>query len=1229
MSGYEPPEKNEVGRVRQVETGSRSRGSGKPGGRTLTQGLQRRSTATAPAPAQKPELPSSFRAAVTRETALAEGFDLKLRTEDNAVLAALEGREGLVLERGRCKLRVDKVLATSFDAWSPYRGMEIGEGELTVAASQTVDWEKLLAELRVCPVTATLVTRIIREGTGPDEVDPATGELRPARTQLDWYEVTLRGSEDAIARLAGELERAPGAALELNGVPLEYRSATGGKVVVRTPYPPVALVDGGLSIRAGAVDWDAAYRDARARFAALQAADDENKAALSMAEAADAVHALVGDGPMVLPPAAARSLLEALRTHKEAGTLRPFVEALRGRQLRVQTLLGQDQVLSLWIYLCERLSESQRGQVVAICASEEIGVPQTTGTLTPGLREVLDIEMDRDAGVIAEHLAEIQASKEQGRGGGDDRGPAKAIAAIFLRWRDRDAEMQLRGTLLADFLLRVRTENVIKEGLIADQWTNVLDECRRNIDGVDGLMIELVLQGSILSATKEGPRELPNLAEELATGVAATIADWACTGANAVFELLRFVAEHGPGALKLLATRLGDIDPMTLVEAILLGPAKLGVWVVEFCVNHLLPWLRDNYDVVLKLAAGLVLVAASAPFLPIIGVILAFVPEEPRAAFLRTLDEWIIAGLLEIAANIVVPVLRWILDGLLSTGTGFYLEADVAAVIPLVVPIMARGSGHFSLLRKSSDVLEMVVRGEASGAVYYGAGASVEMGTGKKGSGPSGAVAELGASAEAGLRGTVVQRYEFPIFSDSGMLSFAAALLGIEDAVRLGSVFSEKLSAINPAKYCTQLKHELKAYGEGHLAAGVTPQKEGKGEPGRTQTWSGTDEAPDLHKADQVSVLGTGLAAIKNPAELKKLTGNIRLKAALDAALEFGFGFEIAKGDGRDDEVWRTDPETHDRYLVKATAILYIEALATASCSIPGIPLPALNGTGGGVRLSWDLTLGEDGFVDATDDLKMSIYGTFGEGDVYQGAAGEAELQLAQGASLADLTELEKLKESLAGIKAKMRFAVGGPSGLRGRKYLARAEQRMLHMLPAHYQDEAVNVEGYLDTEFALDAEQGAKLVDEVVGLYDQASVGLVASELMSFLVGTGDLGGLRDAARPVLTRLQQNVAGAKLRAEIGIVYQSSGRPKGGGQRKGKGAASIGIGGGFIAELDVTEAIRHDMSFGDFLELLGDRLVAGEPVLAPVTAAEAGADQPSVEEPAEPSLAPQVHQPLD
>lgn len=825
---------------------------------------------------------------------------------------------------------------------------------------------------------------------------------------------------------------------------------------------------------------------------------------------------------------AASVILSRFTAWKNLNLLPEFVAEVRKQRSSgwLAALLG---TRTAWTYLVAVLRPSDRVRLYDLLADGNIDA-RNTGRFTEELFEFWDVQMQQDANQLRAAYYRLYKASE------DDKPVTMvhaqiAILTILTEYRELDQRYRMKGTLLSRFLLQV------------DDVVTIGDEQHRMLDHIANLMGDnvtryqqllrasnLELAGTPIEDTNTlGGAVIEELVAALATvdDVVAFLASqsdelkkqcvqFLANSASKLPLLIDFIAEEFERFGEICALGLSYLSARNIVK--ILQQIDVGrIW--------------DFYK-------ALVTLAASAMFMPQLVAAYFLLPEKTRDQLFSAIGRTAFRPLIREARELVVPIIRELVERHLPVGQGCYFERGLTASVGVA---QAGGDSSFWVIRTAGDRLEYNERFSVRGGVDVGKGMGRTEGK-KAGEGSQLFWGhEIAASASAMMELTTQNQYEFPIFSDDAFVGLLAAFVDIEAAVSVGGVLFEELQQIDPLPYLKKSKIEPKLTGEANAEAS-TGLRKGKGGEDATHEWKPGEKPEEM---------GSGIGAMFGA----------QAGAAIQQLVELGAALEIEK-----------DGNRHEVSLQLAT-----RQVGGLRIDLPGIGLlagalpPAAVDTGTAIKLSCWI----EGLVEKDPRMagpwKLKLVGTTGEMDTYEGSASETEVVLATGGAL---DSIESFISSLGEATFKRRIGIA--SGI-GAKMLATVDHQkgFTSKLKADYQDAGVKLKGSIDLAFELDAADTQRVAHILLDVIrHMASVDDPLPELKAAaytFVTSGALPGfIDDAASEIGGILRASFTAASYHVEVGGAVALGERL--GADRSVGGHAYAGS--GWIFHDDITDEVK-------------------------------------------------------
>lgn len=430
---------------------------------------------------------------------------------------------------------------------------------------------------------------------------------------------------------------------------------------------------------------------------------------------------------------------------------------------------------------------------------------------------------------------------------------------------------------------------------------------------------------------------------------------------------------------------------------------------------------------------------------------------------------------------------------------GLGLEMDGAIGATFGYPVYLGAEAFFSVSHASAGNFKLRRGGILTEAFDTGVGAGGFVGLGGRGGGRGaggqeggmGIGAEAAAQFQAGLKQVVLQEFDFPVTQDTAFGSFLIGVLQLDTSASMSilSLFSSTIRSFNPMSYNTMTKIELKEFAEGNALAQAGVRTAGANTQQGSGTWNNQEGARD--------------------------NGTTRWwQRWMSAGVFANLRGELTQGMEQRNLEFTTDSEgvrvpsvmEVDVYGEGTAAASIVHAIPVISQALP--QLPRFDG-GGGIRVTWRITGGPNDTEPVIAEPRWQIYAKTGEMDRYNGAASETSLAI--GNVTADtFSSVETFLASIqAGSTFKRRFSVGTQLG---RKYFLAAQRQGAFnvMLGPEYRNYGFRIEGYLDLESMLSADQVRSIFRSIINAssrYTQAGAPLqqLYTDVTTFLsTGTG-----------------------------------------------------------------------------------------------------------------------------
>ena len=577
-----------------------------------------------------------------------------------------------------------------------------------------------------------------------------------------------------------------------------------------------------------------------------------------------------------------------------------------------------------------------------------------------------------------------------------------------------------------------------------------------------------------------------------ASAVGGAIMDWGLDQINNAADLLTYIGAVGEEAAKVLIDQIIAHKEEIIISFITANPLN---GLVVYIVKKLPLESVKSWFAALDLAtAGKVLAALAAA-----GIIATLAPAIfalGAGAFplLKELQGPAIAALWNVAPDDMKKYAAHLLVEGWPVGLGVAFDAMVGATFGY--PVFLDGEAFFEVSHFSEGNFKLKRGGSLTGGLDTGVGAGGFVGIGGDGKGGKGGGGggaggigvggEVGAQARAGLQVKVLQEFDFPVKTDN---AFAAFLIGVtnSDMTTSMSILSQLtpvVGRVNPMGYNTMTKMEVKGVADANAGAFGGVRTAGANTQEGGSTWNNQDGARDNGAANwwQRWMSASVFARIRAEAGIGIETRNKE--------------FTVNDGGERVPSVMEVD------VFGEATAALAIvHAVPVISQALPQVP--SFDG-GVGIKATWTLRGGPNDAEPQISEPTWRLYGKTGELDRYQGAASETSIAL----SNLNPETFESVESFLSNIQAgstfKRRFSLGTTLG---RRYVAAAQRQggFNVMLPAEYTRYGFRIEGYLDLESELSAEQVRSIfrsITSVVSSYADGGAPLqqLYTDVLSFL---------------------------------------------------------------------------------------------------------------------------------
>ncbi len=682
-----------------------------------------------------------------------------------------------------------------------------------------------------------------------------------------------------------------------------------------------------------------------------------------------------------------------------------------------------------------------------------------------------------------------------------------------------------------------------------------------------------------------------SLASELASlseSVARQVIDW--IWANRVEILLTFVAANPAHAL-------------------------IG-YVLRKLTREQIQQVLDSAEV--QNAVRIVRAIAAAGLLAACGPIIFVLAPDKARAILRELDQAVLTPLFRAAGDAATRFARDILRDLWPVGVGFSVDAGIGATFG--IPLYLGADYEMIISRRTDEIVEFTRRGEAREAFdtgvgvggFAGLGGRGEGGRGGGGGGGGGAEggggglgvgAQAAAEFQAGLKQIILQKFDFPIFTDGAFLSLLIAVTGSDTGAgfMIGSAISSTIAGLDPMRYNTSTRVEFRAYAVGSAGAeaglrrgnAATDAAEG---PERTSTSTG---APA--RGDELNTPWYVPTSLINAS----LFGQIRGEA--------GIAFEFTPKE------MAQDPATGRPVPRRMEVSISGEAGAAASIThrIPILSylvpqLPSFN-EALGIRVkfvfgpSGDDPNGPPEYQSHT----YEIYSKSGDMDMSTQAGSASETSIGVG-NIDEHTfeSWDSFLRTVVDARVQRRIGIAAPLGRTVAGRLLR-QREISTMLPRDYRDWGLQVQGYLHLDFHFSTEHVRQLfttIRDLIGTATSRSLQQLYVEVTTFF-STGEAPDYVRTAFNQLIGVLDNAL-TELRCHVQIGLHAAG---GASAAEGAKVRLHGSAGGFITyDNNVKETIAVTaQQLADVLLRPADaaQILTLEP--AAIDAADAGAPDPA------------------
>jgi hypothetical protein len=406
--------------------------------------------------------------------------------------------------------------------------------------------------------------------------------------------------------------------------------------------------------------------------------------------------------------------------------------------------------------------------------------------------------------------------------------------------------------------------------------------------------------------------------------------------------------------------------------------------------------------------------------------------------------------------GVIADFFRWLMNKYMPVGRGFSFGAHLG--MTPIIPVHVAGDYEANMTRAKADEIAVYRRVEVRVAADSGASAGMYVGTKDAGVG-----ATAGYSAEAGVKGTLLEEFEFPVLADDALLGVVIAFFAL-DMGSLGPI-TELLfgPGVDPHRYNTKAQIEAKGYAQAAAGAEIGLKTPGdKTESGKLKRGDNVSGGPDVGSSPWWSKLA-GLSA--------SIMAQASAEAGLGCELEQKWGPDRSQG-----------PES-------ATLKVYAEAEASlqALANIPNLPmipqLPALNG-GVGAKLIWDAKPDPSqrlGFK--LENRRTEVYVKRGDVDRFMGTGSEVSVGVSE--KMLDAVgdrDMDAFKAELGKQKVDIQHRMGLQWGT-NKGVVAKHAANLRSMLP-NKRGNALVIEGFIGFKAEM---QGQQLYDILVRIVESS----------------------------------------------------------------------------------------------------------------------------------------------
>lgn len=599
--------------------------------------------------------------------------------------------------------------------------------------------------------------------------------------------------------------------------------------------------------------------------------------------------------------------------------------------------------------------------------------------------------------------------------------------------------------------------------------------------------------GEAWDAVKKTTGDVVDTVSDTASAVGDAIVNWGIEQIGNVQDLIACIAELGEEKAKWIIDQLVTHKVEIVLSFITMNPTTgLLVYILrKLGADKIGTWFA-GLD--MKTAAKILAAAAAVGALALLAPAL-FALGAAAGPILKELGGPTIALLWSIAPDEMKKYAAQLITETWPVGLGMAFDGAIGATFGY--PVFVDAEAFFEIAHFTQGTFKLRRGGTLAGGLDAGVGAGgyVGLGGGKKGGGQGeggvGIGAEAGAQVKAGLKVKVHQEFEFPMQEDN---AFAAMLVAITQAdtstsMTVLSQLTPVVAKVNPISYNTMTKLEIKEFAEGNAGAQAGLRTAGANTQEGGSTWNNQEGARD-----------NGAAKWWQRWISASVFGRI--------AGEAGVGFEVRNKEFTPDSDGVRVPSVMevDAYGEASAALAIVHAVPLISQALPQMP----NFDGGvGIRATWTLRGGPQDSDPQITGPVWALYGKTGELDRYQGSASETSIAVGE-LNAETFSSVEKFLANIRGGSTfKRRFFLGTTLG---RRYVNAANRQGAFnvMLPAEYKAYGFRIEGYLDLESTLSADQVRSIfrsITDVVDTYNAGGAPLqqLYTDILTFLsTGTG-----------------------------------------------------------------------------------------------------------------------------